>query len=107
MEEDNIDELFKAWRNAEEVASKAEDKYRNALARLPKVDRVVRFCTENQLPTYQVFDCIGNDSRDEYYDLGDGITVSPVYAYGYTDITGLSDEDFKTVQMILERDERY
>lgn len=77
-------------------AAKAE--YEQYLQKLSNVDFCIAAIEDNQFPTGQLFDCWSIDTHEEVYSNKNGVTVGAVFNYGYTDITGLTDEEFEEVK---------
>ena len=53
-----------------------------------------------QYPT-ELYDCFGIDEGD-YDDFTDDVELKIVYRYSYTDVVGLSEEEFIRLQKLLE-----
>ena len=53
-----------------------------------------------QYPT-ELYDCFSIEGGD-YDDFTDDVELKIVYRYGYTDVVGLSEEEFIRLQKLLE-----
>lgn len=72
--------------------------YEQYLQELSNVDCCIAIIEDNKFPTGKLFSCWGIDTHEEMYSNKNGVTVGAVFRYGYTDITGLTDEEFSKVR---------
>lgn len=72
------------------------------LLSLPKIERAVLIIREFEFPK-ELYNCLSGDEHDETYVFKDGLIVSAVSSYGYTDIVGVTVEELRKIKKIINK----
>lgn len=99
---ERINNIYEKLNVLQDELGKLNEEYFKELENMDIVDAVVDVIIFNQLPR-ELYDSIGLDHHDDTYTIKN-VRISAVYTYGYTDIIGLTDEQFEEVNNRLHPD---
>lgn len=94
-------DILRKMKELQQEYDALSQEYEKSLSHLSRMDFCVAVIQENELP-HELYNSWGSDEHDTSYYHPDDVTVGVVWGYRYTDIVGLTDEEFKTVKELIE-----
>lgn len=95
-------EAIKKVKDLSKQLETAKIELEKELLSLPKVERAVLIIKEFEFPK-QLYNCLSGDEHDETYAFKDGLIVSAVSSYGYTDILGITVDELREIKSKIQR----